>query len=181
MADSGESPRPPHRRTAEQEFRDASQIRECGGGDLGWPRDVESVLEGDHRVSVDERSTRSDGISVEANGFAGASSGRGGHMDRLPVIVQRTESLAVAAFVLVLGVQLGFAWWWPIALFLAFDLSMVGYARSPRAGALVYDAVHSYVGPALFGAIGAIADQRWALLLSVAWAFHVAGDRAIGY
>jgi len=31
-------------------------------------------------------------------------------MDRLPVIVQRTESLAVAAFVLVLGVQLGFAW-----------------------------------------------------------------------
>ena len=102
-------------------------------------------------------------------------------MDRLPVIVQRTESLAVAAFVLVLGVQLGFAWWWPIVLFLAFDLSMVGYARSPRAGALVYDAVHSYLGPALFGAIGILADLRWALLLSLAWAFHVAGDRALGY
>jgi len=49
-------------------------------------------------------------VSLEANGFAGASSRRGGQMDRLPVIVQRTESLAVAAFVLVLGVQLGFAW-----------------------------------------------------------------------
>lgn len=101
-------------------------------------------------------------------------------MDGLPVGFQRVESVAVAVLVTVVFVDQGFAWWWLLALFLAFDLSMVGYAASPRLGAWTYNAVHSYVGPALLG-VAALGGARWAAFVALAWAFHVAVDRALGY
>ena len=55
--------------------------------------------------------------------------------DRLPVGFQRVESAALAVVAAVAFVDLGFDWWWLLALFLVFDLSMVGYASSPRLGA----------------------------------------------
>ena len=51
----------------------------------------------------------------------------------------------------------------------------------PRAVPL-YNALHRLVGPAallLIGATGAVGD--WALVAAVAWAAHVAVDRALGY
>ncbi len=80
------------------------------------------------------------------------------------------------------------AWWWPLALFLAFDLSALGYVRGTRAGALGYNAVHSYGGPALLGAWavaaaawGVAGDPRWILVVAASWLFHVGVDRALGY
>ena len=101
-------------------------------------------------------------------------------MDRLPVAFQRPESVAVVALVTAVFVGQGFAWWWLLVLFLAFDLSMVGYAVSPRLGAWTYNAGHSYVGPALLGLL-ALGGARWAAFVALAWAFHVGVDRALGY
>ena len=101
--------------------------------------------------------------------------------DRLPVGFQRVESAALAVVAAVAFVDLGFDWWWLLALFLVFDLSMVGYARSPRLGAWTYNAVHSYVAPALLGVVAVVDGARWTAFLALVWAFHIAVDRLLGY
>jgi hypothetical protein len=98
-----------------------------------------------------------------------------------PVVWQRAESAAVAAAVVIGTIQWGFAWWWLLALFLLFDVSMVGYTRSTRVGAATYNAVHSYGGPAVLLVVFLLVDIRWCALIALAWAFHVAVDRALGY
>ncbi|GIJ33410.1 DUF4260 domain-containing protein [Micromonospora sediminimaris] len=103
-----------------------------------------------------------------------------------PVQTQRIESVVVAAFAVVVTVAVGYAWWWLLALFLIFDLSMVGYLRGPRVGAVCYNLVHSYALPALLGAVAvAFAAFRdpidWLGILAIAWVFHIAVDRALGY
>ena len=94
---------------------------------------------------------------------------------------QRVENGAIAVAAVVAFVQLDFAWWWLLALFLAFDLSMAGYAASPRLGAWTYNLGHSYVAPAVLVAVGWAADVRGLLFLALAWAFHIAVDRLLGY
>jgi hypothetical protein len=103
-----------------------------------------------------------------------------------PAALQRLENALLAIAVLVAFVVSGVGWWWPLALFLAFDLSALGYLRGPRVGAVVYNLVHSYVGPAAAAVVGIVliavgADATWALVLAGAWGFHVAADRALGY
>jgi hypothetical protein len=103
-----------------------------------------------------------------------------------PVALQRLENALLAVAVLVAFVVSGVGWWWPLVLFLAFDLSMLGYLGGPRVGAIAYNLVHSYVGPAVLALIGIVlvalgADATWALVLAGAWGFHVAADRALGY
>ncbi|GAA1760373.1 DUF4260 domain-containing protein [Agromyces humatus] len=80
-------------------------------------------------------------------------------------------------------------WWMPLATFLLFDLSMLGYVRSPAAGAITYNLVHNYAGPAALGVValaltatGALpALATWSGIIASAWAFHVGVDRMLGY
>ena len=102
-------------------------------------------------------------------------------IDRLPVWVQRVESAGLAVVAAVAFVELGHSWWWLLALFLLFDLSMVGYASNPRLGAWTYNAVHSYLAPAALGVAAILGDVRWAGFLALVWAFHIAVDRLLGY
>jgi hypothetical protein len=104
-----------------------------------------------------------------------------GVIDRLPVRFQRAESGVLAVVTAVAFVELGYSWWWLLALFLVFDLSMVGYASNPRLGAWTYNLVHSYVAPAALGVGAIVAGARWAAFLSLVWAFHIAVDRLLGY
>jgi hypothetical protein len=100
----------------------------------------------------------------------------------LPVWFQRLESAAVAVLVVVAFVQLGFAWWWLLAVFLLWDLSMVGYLVSPEVGAISYNIGHSYLGPALLALTWVVAgDARWPIFVALTWAFHIAVDRLLGY
>ena len=72
-------------------------------------------------------------------------------------------------------------WWIYAALFLAPDLSFLGYWSGRRFGAIIYNAAHSYMVPmALMTAGFAIAEP---LVLSVAmiWLAHIGFDRALGY
>lgn len=106
--------------------------------------------------------------------------------ERRAVVVQRVENGAIAAAVIVLVVAMGQPWWWLIAAFLLFDISVAGYAGGPRLGALLYNAIHSYVGPAiLLAGYAALSigghDVPWLALVAACWTFHVSVDRALGY
>lgn len=98
-----------------------------------------------------------------------------------PNAVQRFENGAIAVVAAALFIKLGFSWWWLLALFLAFDLSMLGYLAGPRVGAAAYNLVHAYVGPGLLGAVAVIDDLRWAAFVALIWAFHIGVDRLLGY
>ncbi|MEU1606168.1 DUF4260 family protein [Micromonospora matsumotoense] len=99
----------------------------------------------------------------------------------------RVEGAAVAGAAVVLLVLTGFAWWWLFALFLVFDLSMLGYAVDHRVGAIAYNLGHTYVAPfvllAGYGLALALDSTRWSLLALVAacWFFHIGVDRALGF
>ena len=100
---------------------------------------------------------------------------------RVPVWFQRAESAFIGALLVVAFVELGFDWWWLLALFLVFDVSMIGYAHSPRLGAWTYNAVHSYLAPAAVGMGGIVSGARSAAFLALSWGFHIAIDRLLGY
>lgn len=100
------------------------------------------------------------------------------------VVLQRVENGAIAVMIVVSLVALDLPAWWLAASFLLFDLSMVGYARSPRLGALTYNAVHNYTGPAVaLAAYFLVGEGRpdWLAVLAACWAFHIAFDRALGF
>jgi hypothetical protein len=103
-------------------------------------------------------------------------------------LAQRVEAGAVALLAVVAVVVLYPAWWWvPLAAFLVFDLSMLGYVRSTTAGATSYNLVHNYAFPALAGLTALVTQASFpaastaAGVLACAWAFHVGVDRALGY
>ncbi|WP_405219231.1 DUF4260 family protein [Agrococcus sp. Ld7] len=102
--------------------------------------------------------------------------------------VQRIESGLIAVFAMTATIVIAPSlWWFPLAVFLAFDLSMLGYTRSPAAGAASYNAVHTYAWSAALGvaalltAAAAPTLSTWLALTALAWAFHVGVDRMLGY
>lgn len=101
--------------------------------------------------------------------------------DRLPMLFQRLESAAIAVTAAVAFMELGFAWWWLAALFLLFDVSIIGYISGPRLGAWTYNVVHSYIAPAALGVVAVADGARWAAFVALLWAFHIAVDRLLGY
>lgn len=58
---------------------------------------------------------------------------------------------------------------------------MLGYLVNKRIGAALYNAGHSYLGPAMLAALGAAIDARTLLLGACIWAAHVGFDRFLGY
>jgi hypothetical protein len=100
----------------------------------------------------------------------------------LPLRILRSEGVvlcaaALAAYFTALDQPF---WLVPLLLF-APDLFMIGYARSTRSGAALYNFAHSYPAPALLGAIAlATSSQLWQAVALV-WLAHIGMDRALGY
>jgi hypothetical protein len=70
-------------------------------------------------------------------------------------------------------------WFVLLALFLAPDLSFLGFAISQRWGTVSYNLVHSYVLPVILLSIG-----EWhpaAVSYALIWLAHIGFDRALGY
>lgn len=87
-------------------------------------------------------------------------------------------AILVAVFYVVVG---GFAWYWLPVLFLAFDISMVGYAVNNRIGALTYNIGHSLIGPGLLATVYIATSNEGVLFVTLLWLFHIFVDRALGY
>lgn len=93
----------------------------------------------------------------------------------------RLEGAALLLCALVAYQQVGAGWGAFALLVLVPDLSMLGYLRGPRAGALLYNAAHSTIGPAALIALGALAAQPVALAVGLVWLAHIGFDRLLGY
>jgi Domain of unknown function (DUF4260) len=91
----------------------------------------------------------------------------------------RIEGFAVVAAAACLYARGGHSWVWFLVLFLAPDLSFVGYALGPRAGAMIYNLFHSYIGPIALGLV--LWLDRKSIAVPLIWAAHIGFDRLLGY
>jgi hypothetical protein len=99
----------------------------------------------------------------------------------IPRLVLRLEGAALLLLSCVAYGRTGSGWWLFAVLFLAPDLSFLGYLAGPRAGALIYNAVHTTLAPIILGCTGYVLAWPTALALAFIWAAHVGFDRALGY
>jgi Domain of unknown function (DUF4260) len=99
----------------------------------------------------------------------------------LPRVLLHLEGLAVLVGALALYFDAGYGWLALVVLFLAPDLSMLGYLAGPRAGSMTYDAVHTYVGPVALGVAGILGGYDTATQLALIWLAHIGLDRLLGY
>lgn len=99
----------------------------------------------------------------------------------LPRALLHLEGLAVLVGALALYFDAGYGWLALVVLFLAPDLSMLGYLAGPRVGSVTYDVVHTYVGPVALGVVGVLGDYDTAVQLALIWLAHIGLDRLLGY
>jgi hypothetical protein len=103
------------------------------------------------------------------------------HTLSLPKILLHGEGLAGLAVAVAIYSQYGGSWWLFAALLFAPDLSMLGYLAGTRVGAVAYNALHTWILPAVLVGIGHFADVRLLVLLGLILAAHIGLDRSIGY
>jgi len=86
---------------------------------------------------------------------------------------------------LVLGIylfsQLDYQWWWFLALILAPDIGMVGYAFGNKVGALAYNLFHHKGLAIALYLIGIYFSEPWTQLTGIILFSHAALDRIFGY
>jgi hypothetical protein len=101
--------------------------------------------------------------------------------DRLPRVLLRIEGLAVLLGATVLYVHADYSLLAFVLLFLVPDISFSGYLFGPRIGAIVYNAVHTYLVPVGVGVFGVATNADLAVQLALIWLAHIGVDRLLGY
>ena len=98
------------------------------------------------------------------------------------LLLLRLEGLAVALVSATLYARTGTSWWVFAALWLLPDLSMLGYLASPCWGARCYNAMHTYVLPAVLAGSALLLHAQGPLLpLALIWVNHIGVDRLLGF
>ena len=98
-----------------------------------------------------------------------------------PTILLRLEGAAVFALALLLYRELGAGWPMFVLLFLVPDLSIIAYVGGRRFGATVYNAVHTYVVPAVLFGFGFATARPAAMMAALVWGAHIGVDRLLGF
>ena len=93
----------------------------------------------------------------------------------------RLEWAAVLAAAIAGYLFLDGSWQLFVLLILAPDLAMLGYLAGPAAGAIVYNAFHILVWPAILFLAGLYAGSAVAMQVAAIWTAHIAMDRVLGY
>lgn len=94
----------------------------------------------------------------------------------------RFEGAATLVVSVALYRETGASWLVFALLFLAPDLSMLGYLGGSRAGAAVYNTAHSYVLPLLLLLDGLFLRHPLATApYALVWTAHIGMDRGLGY
>jgi hypothetical protein len=93
----------------------------------------------------------------------------------------RLEGLAALVFAVWAWEDWGASWPVFAGFFFAPDLSFLGYLRGPRVGAALYNAAHTYLGPALCGLAFALGGPVLLREVALVWLAHIGFDRAVGY
>jgi Domain of unknown function (DUF4260) len=95
--------------------------------------------------------------------------------------VLRLEGLTLFVGMVMLYAAWDGSWWVFALLFLAPDLSFLVYLSGPKAGALVYNAAHSYMAPMALMTLGFGFAAPLTLSVAMIWLAHIGFDRALGY
>lgn len=98
-----------------------------------------------------------------------------------PAVLLHLEGAVLLALAVWLFGWSGGNWWLFALLILAPDLAMVGYLRSQELGAVIYNAFHIYLGPAILAAIGLLSGNWLLVQLGLIWFAHIGMDRLMGY
>ena len=93
----------------------------------------------------------------------------------------RLEGLTLFAGMTLLYGFWGGPWWVYAVLFLAPDISFLAYLAGPKAGAIAYNAVHSYIVPMALMTAGFGFPPPLLLTIAMIWLAHIGFDRALGY
>ncbi len=104
-----------------------------------------------------------------------------GGVSGTPRVVLRLEGALLLLAAVAGYAHFGAGWGLFALLFLAPDLSFLGYLAGPRVGAVAYNAAHSTLGGATL-ALASFALAMPALLpIALIWIGHVGFDRMLGY
>jgi hypothetical protein len=93
----------------------------------------------------------------------------------------RLEAVALLVAALALYAHLGASWKMFAILFLAPDLSMLGYVAGPRIGAIAYNSAHATLAPIAVTLGGYLGNVPLAEAVGLIWLAHVGIDRALGF
>jgi hypothetical protein len=98
-----------------------------------------------------------------------------------PRVLVRLEGLVALAAAVFFYSWLGGNWVIFAVLFLAPDLSMVGYVAGPRPGAATYNLMHTYLAPAAIAGLGLVTRHPWVIFVALILLAHIGFDRLLGY
>ena len=98
-----------------------------------------------------------------------------------PKSLLHIEGAAVLAATCIFYQQAHDRWLWFGLLFLAPDISMLGYLASKKAGATVYNLGHTYAVPFLLLLVLWLSGQTSYAWLALIWLAHIGFDRMLGY
>lgn len=124
----------------------------------------------------DDTSTTGAAASVSASPDGRVEPGSVAGAVRKLLRLEGAATLFAAALVYALA---GYSWLLFAILFFAPDLSFVGYIAGPRAGAIAYNAFHSFAGPLVLASTFLLTEISPAVPLI--WIAHIGFDRMLGY
>jgi hypothetical protein len=119
--------------------------------------------------------------ALSANSTSGASRAAPGFVTGGVRIALRLEGFAAFGAAVAFYAHYGFAWWAFALLFLAPDLSMLGYLAGPRAGAAIYNLAHSGALALALTLLGFFGGAPAVAAVGLIWIAHIGCDRALGY
>jgi Domain of unknown function (DUF4260) len=96
-------------------------------------------------------------------------------------LMLRLEGLALFVGMTLLYAVWGGSWWLYLILFLVPDISFAAYLSGPRFGAMIYNAMHTYLIPIPLMVIGLGLEAPLLLSIAIIWLAHIGIDRALGY
>ena len=99
----------------------------------------------------------------------------------MPRVLLRVEGAVLLGMALFAYARYGGSWWLFALLLLVPDVGAFGYLAGTRIGAMTYNAVHTYVGPAVMVVLGTLSGSTILLSIGFIWFAHIGMDRAVGY
>jgi uncharacterized protein DUF4260 len=96
-------------------------------------------------------------------------------------LMLRLEGLGLFVGMTLLYAVWGGSWWLYLILFLVPDISFAAYLSGPRFGAMIYNAMHTYLIPIPLMVIGLGMEAPLLLSIAIIWLAHIGIDRALGY
>lgn len=101
-------------------------------------------------------------------------------LPRLNRVLQIESLVILAAFLAAYAIR-GDSWLLFLLVIIVPDSGMAGYLVNPMVGARVYNAVHTYIGPAVLFGLAYGLDWQLGETLALIWGTHIAIDRTMGY